>query len=816
MTDGRPPGSARASALIALAISLGMLLAPVPAVRAQTAPYANASTTGDVGCAAGTTDCPKWDATSLRGLDEWEFDDSRTSSVGPSSAKAAAKISYVEKDEGDGMLGALTITGTISAEVTGVERAEARAQFAADFLTRSKTLNLVGAVHVESHGTDSLGSGANAHVQLDCGQIDVTVTASGGFEIPDSTDDKAIGQDVDVLREGPDVGECSLNVSMAVGGGTDRAADAAQHTIAIATVSLTILTGPAPSPSPAGCALAGVVIDGDIAKDGHNNPMPHVPVQLFQDNVSVDEPVTTDSSGRFCIPTGAADPGSYQLRATLADLPLLETRYTSDVGATWMEQPIVETDFGRSDVEVSFTGTDARPWLPDVANMHWQATRFLEWLTDTLELAPGLMGPATIVAFAPGRTEFDARASRITISVGDSGYSNRSDPSATGPAGIEWHELTHHLMDALGVGAPDNCPLENRDGSWDNPSTCASLDEGMALFLPALAAADLNQTSPESVSFGIHDNLEDNSYYPWSTVQLWTTTGPRESFAVAQLLWDLTDDTPLERAPIYYTALPIATSTGSDTIAYPIDQLFHMIAAEPHPTTVADLFRFVGAVQPPGTLTHGVDVDGDGATDIDPLQELLVMHGFHTVHDSRFPSFFIGTTPGRTDHVPVPSTPADLFLRDRPLALQGESILFTNPGSAAVTYTVDITYPSTTSHFDVPVAAGAQRVFEYEPPPYWRGVLPDGAALPACGAADQAKVTIALGGGSGVPGRTLDGCEYFHLAAAAASGAALTFGPAMSPAGSGPGSVLVVLAGLGLAILASVAYLLRRRAGGTS
>ncbi|MBI3751251.1 MAG: carboxypeptidase regulatory-like domain-containing protein, partial [Chloroflexi bacterium] len=721
MTDGRPLGSARARALVALVVSFGMLLAPAAAVQAQSAPYANASTTGAVGCPTGTTDCPKWDTASLRGLDEWDFDESRTSSRGPSSAKAAAKLSYVEKDEADGMLGALTISGTISAEVTGTERADSRATFSADFLTRARTLNLVGSVAVESHGTDSLGSGANAHVQLDCGQIDVTVTASGGFEIPDSSDQRSIGQDVEVLREGPDIGECALNVSLAVGGGTDRGSDGTQHTIAIATVSLTILAGPAPSPSPAGCALSGVVTDGDIIKDGHNNPMPRIPVQLFRDNASVDEPATTDASGRFCIPAGAAEPGGYQLRATLADLPLLETRHATDVGATWMELPIVETDFGRQNVEVSFTKTDARPWLPDVANIHWQATRYVEWLTDTLELAPGLMGPATIVALA----------------------------------GIEWHELTHHLMDALGAGAPDNCPLENRDGSWDNASTCASLDEGMALFLPALAAADLNPGASESVSFGIHDNLEDNTYYPWSTVQLWSTVGPRESFAVAQLLWDLTDDTPLERAPLYYTALPIATSSGSDTIAYPIDRLFHMIAAEPHPTNVGELFRFIRAeLLPTGTLTPGVDIDGDGTTDVDPLQELLVLHGFHSVHDPRFPSFFIGTTPGRTDHVPVPSTPADLFLRDRPLALQGESIRFTNPGSTVVAYTVDITYPSTTSHFDVPVAAGGERVFEYEPPPYWRGVLADGAALPACGAADQAKVTIALGGGS-VPARTL-------------------------------------------------------------
>jgi hypothetical protein len=600
-------------------------------------------------------------------------------------------------------------------------------------------------------------------------------------------------------------------VTLDAGGGTDRGGGGGQNTESAVSFSLTILAAPAPSPTPGGCALAGIVYDGDITSDFHNNPMPHIPVQLFRDGAAVDEPVTTDAVGHYCIPEGIAEPGDYRLRATLADVPLLETRHTSDVGATWTDVPIVATDFGRQNADISFTHSDTRPWLSDVANIHWQATRYVEWLTDTLELAPGLMGPATIIAFDPTRTAFDARNHRITISVSDSVFNSRSDSSSIGPAGIEWHELTHHLLEAIGAGAADNCPLQDPDGSWDNASTCASLDEGIALFLPALAAADLNPTAAESVSFGIHANLEDNDYYPWSFVSLGNVTAQRESFAVAQLLWDLTDDTPLERAPIAFTATPVATFTGSDTIAYGIDQLFHVIAAEPHPTTVDDLFKFIAVDLPPGTLANGIDIDSSGSTDADPLQELLLIHGFHPVHDPMFPSYFIGTTVGRTDHVPVPSSAPDLFVRNRPVALPGESIRFTNPGSTAVTYSIDITYPGATSHFDVPVPAGGERVFEFEPPPYWRGALAAGAALPACGA-DQVKVSVALSGGGETP-RTVDGCEYLHLAAAAGSGSALSFGraaTALAVPALGP-IVALLAAGVIVALIGGVILLRRRR-----
>jgi LPXTG-motif cell wall-anchored protein len=147
--------------------------------------------------------------------------------------------------------------------------------------------------------------------------------------------------------------------------------------------------------------------------------------------------------------------------------------------------------------------------------------------------------------------------------------------------------------------------------------------------------------------------------------------------------------------------------------------------------------------------------------------------------------------------------------------LPGATIRLDNPGSQPVTFALDVTYPATSSHIEVTVAPAASRTIAFEPPPYWRGVLPDGAALPACGATDELVVKLTLSAPGATP-RTLDSCAYLHLAAAApASAPALTFSVGAGPTGATAGiSPVVVGAAVLLVLLAAGAgwLLLRRRA----
>jgi hypothetical protein len=218
----------------------------------------------------------------------------------------------------------------------------------------------------------------------------------------------------------------------------------------------------------------------------------------------------------------------------------------------------------------------------------------------------------------------------------------------------------------------------------------------------------------------------------------------------------------------------------------------------------------MGSAVPNEAIATHIDVNGDGSDDINLVDELLLIHGFHTVDNELVPTYSIGSTVGRTDHVPDPN--AFLFERHAPLPLPGSAIRFTNPGSGPATFTVDITYPSTTSHFEVTVAPGQERLFEFEAPPYWQGRLPAGAGPPACGAAGQRTVTLTLAGGGTSP-RTLDSCEYLRLASVSTSDAALTFGASAS---SLPGAVVPIVAGVGIVlvagVLAGLLFVRRRRA----
>jgi hypothetical protein len=824
MTDGRPLGSARARAFVALAVSFGMLLAPAAVVRAQEAPYANASTTGDVGCQAQGTDCPRWDATSLRGLDEWDFDESRTSSVGPSSAKAAAKLSYVETDEADGMLAALTINGTISAEVAGVERAEARAQFAADFLTRARTLSVVGSASVESSGTDSIGSGADIHVQLDCGSIDVQLSASGGFEVPDASDGKTISQDVEVLSEGSQGGECSLNVSLVVGGGTDRGASAAQHTKATAEVSLTIEAGAVPSPSPTACALSGIVTDGDATRDSHANPLANIQVALRRDGADVGDPVTTARDGTYCIPEGVADPGDYVLRATLVDRrstpPLFETRFADESAAAWAERPIHEGDFGSRDLTIAFSATPDRAWLPDVALIHWQAGRFVGWLLDGLGLTPGQFGHLTISTFEGVGTSYSHTEATVYIEADDSPATTRDAPYDDCPENCEWHEISHHVGHQLGIA--NRCQDFANHGGWTNRTSCDSLTEGFAMALAAFGSMSLDDGSVlgyATAAYGSLLDLESNWWRPWSTEE--GADGKilqREDFDVANLLWDLADDTPTESDLEYVKdpARPTSLQIGAkDHIALGAALLVRILASA-GTQTVADIAdALVASPDLPAPLkVRDPDISDEVASQpITLLDEVFILHGFMPGDATDLapgPSgYHVGDIVGKTDHFDG----FDVVKRRNETWLPGSAVRFVNGGSAATTVRLDVAYPTSHDAVDVVVPPRADVIVQLTVPPYWHEPGAADSGLPPCGQAGEHLVTITLTA-AGSPSRAISSCDFLHLVAGTKDPYALTY----AVAGASPGSDTTILLGgaVGIAVVALVvivAWSWRRRRG---
>ncbi len=167
-----------------------------------------------------------------------------------------------------------------------------------------------------------------------------------------------------------------------------------------------------------------------------------------------------------------------------------------------------------------------------------------------------------------------------------------------------------------------------------NDTTCDSLAEGFAMFLPTLASLDIDAglgAGYATPRYSVFGSLEDNGYRPWS--------GPRriqrEDFAVAQLLWDLADDTPNE--PADWASSPARGQGGTveyadttDRVALDGVRLVHLLAFA-NPTTVADVYDDLVAdrnVAAP-LKTADLDINGDGAPELSPLDGVFVEHGFH-------------------------------------------------------------------------------------------------------------------------------------------------------------------------------------------
>lgn len=584
------------------------------------------------------------------------------------------------------------------------------------------------------------------------------------------------------------------------------------------------------------CDLAGVVRDGELAGDGHANPLAGVPVTLLQDGNPVVGPVVTDVVGHYCIPGGLVDPGDYQLQVGLVDAKdnpsIFKTVHGASDDAVTTTVDVTGEDFGREDFDVSFAATAAQPWQADVADIHWESARFVDWLVGTLGFAPSRLVGLTIETGSSTNTSYKASLRRVYIAAANTPFAAREDAASLCPENCEWHEITHHLENVLGIARTSAPACSGRvvHGGWSNATTCDSLGEGLPMFLPTFASLDLDAGRTGGYAtdaYSVFGSLEANNFRPWSQ----TASGYfDEDTAVGQLLWDLADDTPDEQEAALYRDQPAGSPehayTSHDRVALGGVELIHLLGSE-KPTTVADMYDdLVADPSVPARLkSPDFDLDGDGTPDLSPLAEVFVLHGFHPAGPIRFDVYRLGSPIGVTP--PGAQNLSDR--RDKPVP-PGSAVRLQNPAGTAVTVGIDIAYATETTHFDVVVPADGERLVQIQLPPYWGGPLPSGGSLPACSAADPTQVTLTLSA-AGVAPKTMTNCDYLHAIAATTADAVMTLNvgaapvasarpaatalaspTAASPGGSAVPMLLLVAMLLAIAVAGLVVLRRRRRA----
>src|SRR4029079_15813430 len=145
-------------------------------------------------------------------------------------------------------------------------------------------------------------------------------------------------------------------------------------------------------------------------------------------------------------------------------------------------------------------------------------------------------------------------------------------------------------------------------GGYNNPSTCDSLDEGFAVFLPMLAARDIEgATAAIYDSFGLDfDATRMKAWgYGLAGESSLTFAPTREDLAVGALFWDLFSSEPgtentqvIGQNGLHY---PV---TYQERFALSIQELWSQLTAA-RPTTVFEVRQMFGSP----AIT--IDLDGD-------------------------------------------------------------------------------------------------------------------------------------------------------------------------------------------------------------
>lgn len=432
-------------------------------------------------------------------------------------------------------------------------------------------------------------------------------------------------------------------------------------------------------------SLSGKVAEGVAASpqrggDGHSRVLAGAKVELRQNDQVVYGPTATDASGRYRFANVAA--GTYRLRITLEDSrhqgdsgleirhfePIFDVRHSENAtGPAWVE---VEVDIdGAEQRDVAFSDKEdlaaATPdvtagtasHLDDMAAIFNRLQDYVGWLieeifpdmnSDTLQL------PVEIHAFSAlrhlatdGRNGFySPQGTNIHMGAALSDFSERDGYGNDWGPFAEWHELTHHLefVNEISTSVASPCNGANHKG-FSNPSTCDSLLEGLAEFLPTLAYADLEpvdqrwQKGHYPVS-GLH--LESNDLDSWLMFLARKRDGTRvpvyrEEYAVAGLLWDLVDErADHEREDVLNAAGDKVAYEITDNVDLNLESLWALLVQEKI-RTVRILWNRLHVLEVgggEGLKDLSIDIDNDGVMDTSPLDVPFILHGFHPLANS--------------------------------------------------------------------------------------------------------------------------------------------------------------------------------------
>lgn len=447
---------------------------------------------------------------------------------------------------------------------------------------------------------------------------------------------------------------------------------------------------------------------------------------------------------------------------------------------------ILESDLAATSVDGS-----ASLFLGDLAVIYYNTATFVNWAKNSL--GADLRSSVAVHAFATsgpdGRAPSEygagyfARWFRIIMSTNASLIDSRDDDGDECPLNCEWHEYTHH-MDFLNRLMGSACvPLagDSNHGGYANSSTCDSLNEGIASFLPAMFTGNPDYA-------GVAD-LEDH-------IKAWHVgfgfdgkTYPREDLAVAALLWDLVDDDAdvLHTSAVAPGTLPQHVPVAyDDDVAIPLTTLWQILGTQ-QPGSVRALQQHFNGIN----SAPLVDLDGDGTSDINVYDSLFLMHGFYqTLSDDPAPHYFhynigharevgqasnddVGLSSHRAFNLLGFTGPDRLYREQHPsgdINLLGVSVRDASgtPLAGAAVH-IDLQYPDADRRITRRLASGDGSVVRLQLPQYF-DYLPTDGALPECalGTLGESQVgvvvTAELNGFASTNWASFDNCLYLTAA----------------------------------------------------
>ncbi len=367
--------------------------------------------------------------------------------------------------------------------------------------------------------------------------------------------------------------------------------------------------------------------------------LPYVEVALVQQNGQYHLTLNADENGEFEFADPGIPAGSYKLSCALqckpdwatGDSELLKVMHDdSDVGV--MSKNPFQIDFASPspaprDIEfgdpnydvIGLTGTNADR-IEDLAMGYHYAAGMWRFVHDVLEPqdpnVPSLDLPLEIRMFSPDPNNYRAwytpSDNEVRLSVDYSRYASAPQPVRD----VIRHECFHYLMDATiedGAyhghyeGTPPRLVWDDQNHQgFHNHCTGDSWVEGYAEYYPCVVKASLNEGNPHR--FSIFGSLE----------RQWEADDDHdEEFAVAALLWDLTDG---------------KGENNEDNIRVTFERLWRLVGRPPvdqsadNEIDVKDLYDALVRDTPNGLVGEdNVEADGDpdgtqiAAADIDDI-----------------------------------------------------------------------------------------------------------------------------------------------------------------------------------------------------